>query len=155
MTTSAWTEDRIGRLKSLWREGRTADQIARELQNGISRSAVLGKVFRLGLSATRSPSVIKPAKPTRSRSRSSVAATPVQRTAKPEVDREAPSKGLTTILSVRRLECRWPYGEPGTSDFTLCGRRVTRGAFCAAHAGIGYQMPKGGTNPLLATPDPG
>lgn len=53
MTKSAWTDHRVGRLKTLWLEGRTAEQIARELQNGISRSAVLGKVHRLGLSAGR------------------------------------------------------------------------------------------------------
>jgi GcrA cell cycle regulator len=53
MTASAWTDDRIGRLKILWIEGRTAEQIARILGAGITRSAVLGKVHRLGLSAGR------------------------------------------------------------------------------------------------------
>ena len=28
MTASAWTDDRIGRLKTLWLEGQTAEQIA-------------------------------------------------------------------------------------------------------------------------------
>lgn len=54
MTASAWTDDRIGRLKKLWLEGQTAEQIARDLANGITRSAVLGKVHRMGLSAGRS-----------------------------------------------------------------------------------------------------
>ena len=53
MTASAWTDDRIDRLKTLWLEGRTAEQIAAELKNGITRSAVLGKVYRMGLSAGR------------------------------------------------------------------------------------------------------
>ena len=53
MTASAWTEDRVGRLKTLWHEGQTAEQIARDLANGITRCAVLGKVYRMGLSAGR------------------------------------------------------------------------------------------------------
>ena len=53
MTASAWTDDRIGRLKTLWLAGQTAEQIALDLANGITRSAVLGKVHRMGLSAGR------------------------------------------------------------------------------------------------------
>ncbi len=55
MTASAWTDDRVGRLKTLWLEGRSAAQIARDLDHGLTRSAVLGKVYRLGLSAARPP----------------------------------------------------------------------------------------------------
>ena len=53
MTASAWTEDRIDRLRTLWIAGRSAARIARELDHGITRSAVLGKIYRLGLSAGR------------------------------------------------------------------------------------------------------
>lgn len=42
-----WTEDKIARLTSLWSEGSTASDIAGEI--GVSRSAVLGKIGRLGL----------------------------------------------------------------------------------------------------------
>ena len=52
---TVWTEDRIKRLRSLWREGRTAESISRDLGAGISRSAVLGKLHRLGLSTGRAP----------------------------------------------------------------------------------------------------
>jgi len=45
---SNWTDERIARLKVLWAEGLSASQIAGELR-GISRNAVIGKVFRLGL----------------------------------------------------------------------------------------------------------
>lgn len=53
MTTSVWTEDLVDRLKILWREGRSAAEVARALKNGVTRSAVLGKVHRLGLSEGR------------------------------------------------------------------------------------------------------
>ena len=138
MTASAWTDDRIGRLKKLWLEGQTAEQIARDLANGITRSAVLGKVHRMGLSAERAgrpckrPDVrpgkthVAPHKPPPVR--------PVH--TPPEAEME---HGLVTLHSVRRFQCRWPFGNPGAADFSLCGQPVTRGSFCASHVAIAYR----------------
>ena len=42
MARGFWTDTRIAQLKRLWRTGRTAAAIGREL-GGISRAAVLGK----------------------------------------------------------------------------------------------------------------
>lgn len=117
---SAWTEDRTDQLKRLWPEGLSAETIARELGGGLTRNAVLGKVARLGLSQARSSG----------RSRREAA------------DRNAPEPppdGAATILSVKRTDCRWPYGEPGEAAFSLCGRPAARGAFCTAHAAIAYR----------------
>lgn len=50
----SWTDERIDRLKSLWKQGMTASQIADEL-GGVSRNAVIGKAHRLGLQARPSP----------------------------------------------------------------------------------------------------
>jgi len=52
ITKSAWPDERVDLLKSMWAEGRSASQIAREL-GGVSRNAVLSKVHRLGLSHER------------------------------------------------------------------------------------------------------
>ena len=46
-----WTEIRVADLKRMWAEGSTAGKIAGEL-GGVSRSAVLGKIHRLGISET-------------------------------------------------------------------------------------------------------
>ena len=138
MTASAWTDDRIGRLKTLWLAGQTAEQIARDLANGITRSAVLGKVHRMGLSAGRPGRPPKRPgtgpKPPRLAPTGSLAARPID--ARPVA---ATEHGLVTVLSVRRCQCRWPFGEPGAADFSLCGQPVTRGAFCALHAAIAYR----------------
>jgi len=138
MTASAWTDDRIGRLKTLWLEGQTAEQIARDLANGITRSAVLGKVHRMGLSGGRSG---RPPKrpdaapnPPRLAPTGCLAARPID--AHPVL---AIEHGLATVLSVRRCQCRWPFGEPGAADFSLCGQPVARGAFCALHAAVAYR----------------
>ena len=52
-TDLGWTDERIGALKQLWLDGKTAAQIANELGGGATRNAVIGKVHRLGLSARR------------------------------------------------------------------------------------------------------
>ena len=41
-----WTANRLARLEQLWKAGETAQAIAGQL--GVSRSAVMGKLFRLG-----------------------------------------------------------------------------------------------------------
>jgi GcrA cell cycle regulator len=56
----SWTDERIERLKELWKKGMTASQIADEL-GAVSRNAVIGKAHRLGLQARPSP--VKPNEP--------------------------------------------------------------------------------------------
>jgi len=45
----SWTDERVEILKTMWGEGKSASQIAKEL-GGVTRNAVIGKVHRLGLS---------------------------------------------------------------------------------------------------------
>jgi GcrA cell cycle regulator len=44
-----WTDERVETLKTMWSDGKSASQIAKEL-GGVTRNAVIGKVHRLGLS---------------------------------------------------------------------------------------------------------
>jgi GcrA cell cycle regulator len=46
----SWTDERVELLRKLWTQGLSASQIATELNHGITRNAVIGKVHRLGLS---------------------------------------------------------------------------------------------------------
>lgn len=48
-----WTDERIEIIKKLWTEGKTASQIAGELGNICTRSAIIGKVHRLKLDGRR------------------------------------------------------------------------------------------------------
>lgn len=50
-----WTDDQIARLKFLWRQGYSASQVAKDLGGGLTRSAVIGKVHRVGLSGRAQP----------------------------------------------------------------------------------------------------
>ena len=136
MSASAWTDDRVGRLKTLWREGQTAEQISRDLANGISRSAVLGKIHRLGLSASRSR-VSKTLE-----ARSTPASTPrrphaaIRPFIEPDVILE---RGFATLQTVGRHQCRWPLGDPAAPDFILCGQPVARGVYCRPHGDLAYR----------------
>jgi len=152
MTSDVWTPENTQKLTTLWKEGRTAAWIARALGPGVSRCAVLGKVYRLGLArggseAGRARHVApQGAKPGRE---DKPVARPATRSSGPPKVRAklrpanpgvvTPSEPTVSILSVRRGQCRWPYGCSGEPGFGLCGRTVARGAFCAAHAEVGYQ----------------
>jgi GcrA cell cycle regulator len=66
-----WSEDRTAKAKSLWLSGHSAEEIAQRLGGGISRSAVCGKMHRMGLAkgnrkapaAPREPKVPRAPKP--------------------------------------------------------------------------------------------
>ncbi|MCH4267470.1 MAG: GcrA family cell cycle regulator [Brevundimonas sp.] len=137
MTASIWTEDRVSRLTDLWRQGWTAAQIARDLGHEVSRCAVLGKIHRLGL-GRRAHLKVAASSVVRSRAGSHRPKTSLR---SPRVDTrpDMPATATATVLTVGRGECRWPYGHPGETGFGLCGRTVARGAYCAAHAAVGYQ----------------
>jgi len=150
MTSAVWTPENTLKLTTLWKEGRTAAWIARALGPDVSRSAVLGKVYRLGLArgpeARRAPPATprgaerrREDKPVARPAKRSSGPPKIRATARASTPIVTPSEPKASILSVRRGECRWPYGRSGESGFGLCGRPVARGAFCAAHAEVGYQ----------------
>ncbi len=58
----SWTDERVEVLKTMWGEGKSASQIAKEL-GGVTRNAVIGKVHRLGLSNRTSAASAKTAAP--------------------------------------------------------------------------------------------
>ncbi len=57
----SWTDERVETLKTMWSDGKSASQIAKEL-GGVTRNAVIGKVHRLGLSNRTSTAPVKPVK---------------------------------------------------------------------------------------------
>lgn len=136
---SSWTDDRIEVLTQLWREGRSAAAIARDL-GGITRNAVLGKVHRLGLSGRSAPA--RPgnrrARPPKAERPARVRPSPGPRTWPAAVE-PAPEAGTADIVSVGAHACRWPLGDPKAPGFRLCGRRAERGAYCAAHGALAYR----------------
>jgi GcrA cell cycle regulator len=159
----SWTNERIALLQKLWLEGWSASRIAAELANGITRNAVIGKVFRLGLSG-RNPKAAA----------GNVAVSPSQRPARRTTQRHAASAHIVgntalvmrplvieipvpqqarkvvvpisepvTIMDLRESMCRWPIGDPALSDFRFCGAKKIPGPgpYCACHSAIAFQNP--------------
>lgn len=156
MRGERWTEQQIDLLKRFWADGMTASSIASALGD-ISRSAVLGKVFRLRLDVSASgasagaqanPRVRDPAgKPTRptrqgapSRRRCGA-----KQTSLPEQPPAAGRKIRKTLLELTNDCCRWPHGRPGKENFFFCGAPgadLEAGIpYCARHMQRAYLVP--------------
>lgn len=135
--TGGWTQDRVGALKKLWLEGQSATQVAKQLGGGVTRNAVIAKVHRLGLSGRPEPSM--PARASLSSFRppdlKRVAAQPVVPPAPPPV-----VPGTVVVSTLGAHMCKWPIGDPSTTEFSFCGRS-TDFIYCLEHAKVAYQPP--------------
>jgi GcrA cell cycle regulator len=160
----SWTNERIELLQKLWLEGCSASRIAGELGAGVTRNAVIGKVFRLGLSGrvkaaaghVPASSHHKSAPRRAAHARQGTQATPVSigNTAlalqplvmeaplpQTAVDVVVPICEPVTIMELRESMCRWPIGDPTQSEFRFCGAKKLpgQGPYCSCHSGIAYQ----------------
>lgn len=124
MRGGSWSAERIDLLKRLWSEGQSAGAIGERL-GGMSRSAVLGKVFRLRLHAN-SPGSLAPAKRQAADIRGEDAATLNRRRRSPLRKQQAQPPPIRrtqhkSLLELTNNTCRWPHGRPGTDRFFFCG----------------------------------
>ena len=96
----SWTDERVEILKTMWSEGKSASQIAKEL-GGVTRNAVIGKVHRLGLSNRNGGgSPAKPAKEKASTREAKAAKPDAARSsakAAPKTDATAPAKPVAPL----------------------------------------------------------
>jgi hypothetical protein len=133
--SSLWTEARIRRLVGLWNERLSAAGIARALGPPFTRSAVVGKLMRLGLRRTdeqRHEAQSLGARRSRRRNRPpSLPAIPLPPPASCPV-----TPRLVGIAELGILSCRWPY-EIG-EEIRFCGHFATRRPYCPAHRAIAY-----------------
>ncbi len=159
----SWTDERVELLRQLWLDGRSASQISAQLGHGLTRNAVIGKVHRLGLAGrARSPSSAaappRPAPTQRVAARSSNGggaraavrgATALALAAEPMLDtrpvfREedvvVPMSLRVTIVELKEAMCRWPLGDPASSEFRYCGSPSQgAGPYCTHHGKLAYQ----------------
>ncbi len=147
MASDSWTAERIDLLRTLWAEGETASAIAVRL-GGMSRSAVLGKIFRLRLGADDAAATSAAKKNAAANHKSKRAGPRTQRAGrappapgipapsapnsllarrrggkrdKPSRWPPAASSAHKTLLELTNDSCRWPHGRPGTEKFFFCG----------------------------------
>lgn len=140
--------EKVEQAKALWAEGHSAGEIVLEIGGGVSRNAVLGKLFRLGLLGKNSLSDGTP-RPKAAR------ATPAKRRAAfvdVVISDEPPALTLDgapiTFLNASSNHCRFPQGDPLKDDFHLCGHPKAEGRpYCAYHCSVAYvvvQAPRRG-----------
>lgn len=114
-----WTKKQEQTLRDYWKKSLTAGQISKKM--GFSRSAILGKVYRMGLPKRKaSPPPVKP---------------------KTKASKNAVRAVLTK--AVTRLEykqCRFPIGDPQEVGFRFCDKPANVGKpYCAHHQSICYE----------------
>lgn len=132
----SWTDDRVNLLKQLWGEGKTAAEIAKELGEGVTRNAVIGKAHRLKLSSRMSP-IQQNNKPKRQKTEQRAPRAPKKS------NRNIPVfKGKELKLhELKDRMCRWPNGDPQEPGFSFCGCPTVEGLpYCRTHAEIAYQV---------------
>lgn len=153
-----WTDEQVETLKALWSEGLTSSQIAYRM--GLdSRSAVIGKLHRLGLTDVMRGKPKPPpnpriprARPAPSQYRKPAVAqftpkqtfTPAAEPHVPVVDDEVavPVDQRKALVDLERDDCRWPIGHPDKDGFGFCGKTSAMGlSYCEAHARRAYRSP--------------
>lgn len=158
----SWTDERINTLKKMWKEGKSAAEIAKTLGKGVTRNAVIGKAHRMGLSGRPSP-IKKPAPPKKDAApkvakTAAPKAAPAKKAAAPAASAKVvpPSReaeelkklesaapkigGGVALIDLTERMCKWPIGDPKDADFSFCGLTIRAGTpYCPEHAAMAYQ----------------
>jgi GcrA cell cycle regulator len=161
MRDGFWTKERIALLKRLWRQGKTAAAIGAEL-GGLSRAAVLGKIFRLRLAPAKQAAAKNSEtaeREKRKRGKALMARPDVPRRrraakAKPsDKARRRKASKPKTLLELTNDCCRWPYERAGHRNYFFCGAAgadLARGIpYCPEHMRRAYLVP-----PCIVAPAP-
>ena len=150
----SWNDEKVSKLKELWGKGQTASQIA-EIIGGISRNAVIGKAFRLNLSAKiktkptnhqnseylRSNNQQNQKRVRRSKFRSLIL----------NKDFE-PAKNLQ-LEELNENTCKYMEGHPDEKESSFCGRKnVEKFSYCPLHLMIVFQ-PKNKKDDIIEKED--
>jgi GcrA cell cycle regulator len=145
-STSTWTPERIEQLRACVGNGMTCSQIAAAI--GVSRNAVIGKIHRLGLSSGRPAGASARANcPPRARHsrgptqrrllRLAYARTPLDEILSAVV---VISTHPCSLIDIDAHQCRWPIGDPVSTNFLFCGNDAIAGfTYCLGHARMAYR----------------
>lgn len=144
MRGDTWDEAQLSLLRKLWAEGETAHAIGAKL-GGLSRSAVLGKIFRLRLGPAGAGKK-KPAAQTTAAAQSSEPITRRRRSFRPpKPPNTKTDRTGKTLFELTNKCCRWPYRRPGTEMYFFCGAGgadLEGGVpYCARHMKRAYLVP--------------
>lgn len=142
-----WTDERVADAKKRYLAGETGASIG--ISYGISRSAVIGKLQRLGVVRTEGARKATPTVPREVRPKVAKVALVPRRPMEAEQQHDGSVVGL---LELQAHQCRWPIGDPSDAGFGFCGeaKAYRDRPYCAHHHRVAYQPfkahePKDGT----------
>ena len=149
-----WTQERVDQATSLWKEGKSAAQVAKAIK-APSRNAVIAKLHRLGLTrgdraravtssltrtyAAPNSTAQRRATPPAIRNPASETPQPADRRRLREVEVAAEPVQLAEL---GRCACRYPVSGFGTtlgetSELLFCGAATPAGkSYCESHAAL-------------------
>ena len=150
-STSPWTPERIEQLKSCFAAGMTCSEIGAAI--GVSRNAVIGKIHRLGLSGERPAGAraratdcpLRARHPRRSTQRHLLRLAYARAPLGEEVSLDTAIVSLhpCSLIDIADRQCRWPIGDPASTDFLFCGNDAINGfTYCLGHARMAYRVPQ-------------
>lgn len=148
-----WTDEKVEELKRLWDAGGSCSEIGAELK--ITRSAVIGKVHRLGLAGRR----VKLSEEVRARRADKIRSRHEARQARGMIIRKArerkvqepshpvalpfigslniPFNDLRPFNGYGPNQCRFIAAEPPGPDYLVCGNETLKGeSYCGHCKGI-------------------
>ena len=149
-----WTLERVDKLRQLWGKGNTASQIA-SIIGGVTRNAVIGKAYRLNLSAK---SVQKKNNFNQVSQHQENAPQPERKTRKSRfksllLDKSFEPESPKSLEELHDEICRWPIGHPDESNFFFCGRKSMKDfSYCKLHVLYAFQ-PKNKKEDLVTKED--
>lgn len=129
MNGNTWTRPAEIMLEKLWREGKFASEIAREMQAAgykVTRCSAIGKANRMQLPARGSP--IVRSYPVRPAPKANLKVIKTM---------SEPQTGIT-LLELTPQSCRWPQGDPKREGFTFCGKQREGRSYCGDHEKIAF-----------------
>lgn len=141
----AWTEELVEALRAMASSGNSSATVIGD-RLGLTRSAVLGKLHRMGIKLQRSrrrAAPKPPRAPRTARSPSLRLRAPCKPPAEPFVDLPPGvfPETACSLADLRSGACHFPYGGPSDHDgFRYCGAPCS-GSYCAGHRQIMYRDP--------------
>ena len=135
-----WTPDQVNKLKELYGKGSTASQIATII--GKTRNSIIGKSFRLKLSAKIIP---KNNNLKHVSQRQEHTTQPGRKTRKSKfksllLDKDFEPENPKSLEELHDNICRWPIGHPNEPNFYFCGRKSMKEfSYCRLHVLWAFQ----------------
>ena len=139
----SWTEEKVAKLKELWGSGKTASQIA-EIIGGVSRNAVIGKSFRLNLSAKIKTRKAASNKDFDNSNQENIKTSSRGRKSKFKsliIEKDFEPENPKQLEELDESSCKWPINHPDEKDFYFCGRSSLKDfSYCKLHLLYAYQQ---------------